>query len=316
MRITGRWRRRRPITSGQPTLVIEAEGQRHRFPAMPEPPSLAGTGPGLWRLSFTIPGWLAPDLGRTWLQFGTVIVPLPVAVPAPGESASRSNGLAAGPEASPAAVSGSASAPVSAGDPLPTGEGSGVDRGAPPPEDPTALTHLAARVDALQRELDAARAGREELASSMAEGERSRRVAEQRAHAEQALRQDLARRLADTVREAERVRQAMGDLAAAEDRIRALEEMLAETRRRSDEAEQVAAAATAARERAERDRDQVRGETPLGAVTTAGSESARVAFETGLRSRRAQIVRWIPAEPPRRAAATPDPPPAPPPFPD
>ena len=58
----------------------------------------------------------------------------------------------------------------------------------------------------------------------MAEGERSRRVAEQRAHAEQALRQDLARRLADTVREAERVRQAMGDLAAAEDRIRALEE--------------------------------------------------------------------------------------------
>jgi hypothetical protein len=86
VRITGRWRRRRPVSTGQPTLVIEAEGRRHRYPAMPEPPSVGGTGPGVWRLSFTIPGWMAPDLGRTWLQFGTVVVPLPVAVPAPGES--------------------------------------------------------------------------------------------------------------------------------------------------------------------------------------------------------------------------------------
>src|SRR5947209_1922821 len=85
VRITGRWRRRRPVSTGQPTLVIEAEGRRHRFPAMPEPPSVGRTGPGLWRLSFTVPGWMAPELGRTWLQFGTVIVPLPVAVPAPGE---------------------------------------------------------------------------------------------------------------------------------------------------------------------------------------------------------------------------------------
>src|SRR6185437_10728420 len=85
VRITGRWRRRRPVSTGQPTLVIEAEGRRHRYPAMPEPPSVGGTGPGVWRLSFTIPGWMAPELGRTWLQFGTVIVPLPVAVPAPGE---------------------------------------------------------------------------------------------------------------------------------------------------------------------------------------------------------------------------------------
>ena len=87
VRITGRWRRRRPVSTGQPTLVIEADGRRHRYPAMPEPPSVGGTGPGLWRLSFTIPGWMAPELGRTWLQFGTVIVPLPVAVPAPGEGA-------------------------------------------------------------------------------------------------------------------------------------------------------------------------------------------------------------------------------------
>src|ERR1700749_3425201 len=90
VRITGRWRRRRPVSSGQPTLVIEAEGRRHRYPAMPEPPSLGGTGPGVWRLTFTIPGWMAPELGRTWLQFGTVIVPLPVAVPAqPAASVDR-----------------------------------------------------------------------------------------------------------------------------------------------------------------------------------------------------------------------------------
>ncbi|HWE13943.1 MAG TPA: hypothetical protein VG365_10550 [Solirubrobacteraceae bacterium] len=90
LRITGRWRRRRPAATGQPTLVIEAEGRRHRFPALPEPPSLAGTAPGVWRLSFTVHGWLAPDLGRTWLQFGTVIVPLPVAVPAPEPSPAES----------------------------------------------------------------------------------------------------------------------------------------------------------------------------------------------------------------------------------
>ena len=45
VRVTGRWRRRRPTWTGQPLLVLEAHGQRHRFPAMPEPPSLTGTAP-------------------------------------------------------------------------------------------------------------------------------------------------------------------------------------------------------------------------------------------------------------------------------
>ena len=66
-------------------LVIEVDGVRRRFPAMPEPPSLAGGGPGIWRLSFAVPGELAPDPGaRAWLQFGTVVVPLPRAVQVPG----------------------------------------------------------------------------------------------------------------------------------------------------------------------------------------------------------------------------------------
>jgi hypothetical protein len=81
VRVTGRWRRRRPAWSTQPTLVVEAPGRRHRFPAMPEPPSLSGTPPGKWRLSFAVPASLAPELGgRAWLQFGAVAVPLPAAV--------------------------------------------------------------------------------------------------------------------------------------------------------------------------------------------------------------------------------------------
>src|ERR1039458_7607541 len=81
VRVTGRWRRRRPAWSGQPMLVIEAPGRRYRFPAMAEPPSPTGTSPGRWRISFTVPAALAPELGvRAWLQFGSVAVPLPSAV--------------------------------------------------------------------------------------------------------------------------------------------------------------------------------------------------------------------------------------------
>src|SRR5437763_11272600 len=80
VRVTGRWRRRRPAWSAQPVLVLEAAGRRFRFPAMPEPPSVSGVGPGMWRISFSIPAALAPELGgRTWLQVGAVVVPLPAA---------------------------------------------------------------------------------------------------------------------------------------------------------------------------------------------------------------------------------------------
>ena len=81
VRVTGRWRRRRPGPSGQALLVIEAEGQRHRFPAMPEPPGLTGAAPGTWQLSFTVPAALGPPAAeRAWLQMGALVVPLPVAV--------------------------------------------------------------------------------------------------------------------------------------------------------------------------------------------------------------------------------------------
>ena len=137
---------------------------------------------------------------------------------------------------------------------------------------------------------------RDELVASLEERERKRRIAEQRAHAEQALRRDLARQLSSTAHEADRARQAMGELAAAEERIRSLENELGQARRRSDEAEQVAAAATAARQRAERERELA--EQRLQRRAEAGSaEAARLRFERQLRGRRAGQTIRIPAEP-------------------
>ncbi|MGZ4243651.1 MAG: hypothetical protein ACXVSE_05095 [Solirubrobacteraceae bacterium] len=295
VRITGRWRRRRPVSTGQPTLVIEADGRRHRFPAMPEPPSVGGTGPGLWRLSFTVPGWMAPELGRTWLQFGTVIVPLPVAVPAPGERPAAVPGPAGG-----TGDPGGSSSPPSATEPVPPPLGlrRDVDEPEEPPDfdDARGVAELTRRVEALKQELCEARAVRDELAASVEERECKRRIAEQRAHAEQALRRDLARQLSTSTREAERAREAMGDLAAAEDRIRALEHDLGQARRRSDEAEQVAAAATAARQRAERER-QVAEQKLQRRSGAAAAETARLRFERQLRGRRAGQEARIPAEP-------------------
>ena len=80
VRVTGRWRRRRPELRGQAMLVVETGTVRQRFVAMPEPPSLTGAAPGTWRMSFTVPAELAPQLpGRTFLQLGAVMVPLPSA---------------------------------------------------------------------------------------------------------------------------------------------------------------------------------------------------------------------------------------------
>src|SRR5690349_21233942 len=86
VRVTGRWRRRRPEWRGPAVLVVEVEGRRHRFPAMPEPPSLTGTLPGTWRMSFSVPAELTPYLsGRSWLQLGAVLAPLSIEPPGEAE---------------------------------------------------------------------------------------------------------------------------------------------------------------------------------------------------------------------------------------
>lgn len=346
VRVSGRWRRRRPFGAGQPALVVEAEGRRHRFPAMPEPPSLTGTGPGVWRLSFTVPRWLAPELGRSWLQFGNVIAPLPVAMPAAGATTvgGGSPPLAAPPavtepdeaavadappvEAWPMEARASEASPTEAApvEPSPSeappseappSEASEPPPGEPAPSEPAASEEppgsttpddLVARVTSLERDLADARAEHERLAASVAEGERRRREAEQRAHAEQALRRDLARQLSVSEHEAEQARKALGELATAEEHIRTLEAALAQARRRSDEAEQVAAAATAARERAERD---------LNHRAVADRESPPDAARIGLEFRLADLrgpgtrVPSEPAPPPVPPEPVPPPPPEP-----
>jgi TolA-binding protein len=252
VRVTGRWRRRRPAWGAQPILVIEAAGRRFRFPAMPEPPSLTGAGPGMWRMSFAVPAALAPELGgRNWLQFGAVTVPLPAAAaPLVDMAPSAEAGPAAtGDEPDPPAVAPAGMAPETSGPPSSEVEAEGVRRRAVEAEH--AAAELVSRVQDLEHDLAVAQRDAERLTALLSEREQTRRVAEQRAHAEQALRQDLARQLASRAAQSDRVREVLGDLAAAEDRIRALERDLHDARRRGDEAEQIAAAAVAARERAE-----------------------------------------------------------------
>jgi hypothetical protein len=264
VRVTGRWRRRRPASTAQVTLVIESDGHRHRFPAMPEPPSLGGTGPGMWRLSFSVPGSLAPALGgHIWLALGTVTVPLPA--PGAGERVSAQTRI---------------------GEPAP------IETTRPPDEPPAADP-----VRELERQLADTRSDRDQLAASLAEGQRTRRIAEQRAHAEQALRRDLTRQLASHERETERAREAMGELAAAEDRIRTLERQLRDARRREDEAEQQAAAAVA-RARARPAADPASPPAVRPAPPPARDlEAERLRFERRLRARLAETEARVPAEP-------------------
>src|SRR5947209_1363895 len=91
VRVQGRWRRRRPSAGGQALLVIEAQGKRQRFPAMPEPPSITGAAPGTWQMTFSVPASLAPELAdHAWLQLGAVAVPLPLPVRTEGAAAHAS----------------------------------------------------------------------------------------------------------------------------------------------------------------------------------------------------------------------------------
>jgi hypothetical protein len=219
VRVTGRWRRRRPELRGQAVLVIETEAGRQRFPAMPEPPSLTGAAPGTWRMSFSVPAVLAPVLpGRTFLQLGGVMVPLPI-----GEVM-----IAQGPDP----------------ELLEARRARGSELAAESARRRAA--ELAESVKRLERELEQARDQSERLRDEIAERERRLRGAEQHAHAERALRADLEQELA------RRTRTAQQDLSALHGRVAELERELMRLRRAGDEARHLAAAAEARRAETER----------------------------------------------------------------
>jgi hypothetical protein len=223
VRVTGRWRRRRPELRGQAMLVLEAEEGRQRFLAMPEPPSLTGAAPGTWQMSFSVPAAVAPQLpGRTFLQLGGVMVPLPIG------DVSIAGRPAEPPDTDLLEARRARSSELAAE--------SARRRAA----------ELAAQVAGLERDLDDARGQSQRLRAMIAERERSLRVAEQHAHAERALRSELEQELARSTRAARH------DLAALHERVADLERELIRTRRAVDEAGHLAAAAEAARAEAER----------------------------------------------------------------
>ncbi len=225
--------------SDQVFLILEAHGRRHRFRATGPLLSVAGSE---GQSTFIVPPELTPALSaRTWLQIGRVVVALPAGREITAAEAADGAGRA-GPGQPELSL-------VAEHDPGTAAELSLVadaDRSDPDQR----LAAMARRVAGLENDLAQTRLLRDELANVLAERDRTRRIAEQRAHAEEAMRSDLARQLAETERESQRARDALGDLAAAEDRIRELEEQLTLARRRADEADQ--AAAVAVHERAPR----------------------------------------------------------------
>jgi hypothetical protein len=228
VRISGRWRRR-PTATGQPWLVVESHGKRHRFPAMPEPPGLTGTLPGTWRMTFRVPADLthAPDV-RAWLQLGVVLVPLP-AEPPPAEPAVEP----IPPALEPSAVGVSELEEAAHAEQLREVERVIEAERARTAAAESAASELAFRVAELGNELDQREADVAQLGVAIAEHEGALRVARQHAHAEEMVRLELTR-------ERDRLKDM---LQASRLRVRGLEDDLVVLRRRADEAEHLAAAA-------------------------------------------------------------------------
>ena len=237
VRVTGRWRRRRPELRGQAMLVVETGTVRQRFVAMPEPPSLIGAAPGTWRLSFTVPAELAPQLaGKTLLQLGAVMVPLPVGevVEAPAGDGSRPELLEPpDPELLEARQLRSSELATE----------SARRRAA---EAEAALAELTAQAGEIEDELVRAREESDRLRDEIAERERRLRSSEQHLHAERARRSEVEQALT------EKTRAARHDLRVLHEHVADLERELGRMRRAVDEAEHLAAAAEARRADAER----------------------------------------------------------------
>ncbi len=230
VRVTGRWRRRRPEVRGQAMLVVEAAGGRQRFLAMPEPPSLTGAAPGTWRMSFAVPAELAPELpGQTFLQLGSVLVPLPVgSVPEAGDAPERSSlDLLEARQMRSAELAAESARRRAA-------------------EADARAAELVAHIEELEDELARARVEADAARAEVTERERRLRGSEQHLYAERALRAELEQQLIGQTRAAEH------DSSLLHERVRELERELDRMRRAVDEAQHMAAAAKAARATAER----------------------------------------------------------------
>jgi hypothetical protein len=231
LRVTGRWRRRPAQLRGQAMLVVDGGAGRQRFLAMPEPPSLVGAAPGTWRMNFSVPAELAASLpGRTFLQFGGVMVPLPIGDV--GLAVEADGGVDGEPPDLPDA------------DLLEARRARSSELGAESARRRAAA--LAAQVEGLEHDLVEAREQSERLRASIGLRERRLRLADQETHAEQALRRDVEQELT------RRTRAARHDLTALHERVADLERELTRMRRAVDEAQRLAAAAQAARIDAER----------------------------------------------------------------
>ena len=270
VRVTGRWRRRRPELRGHAMLVVETGTVRQRFVAMPEPPSLLGAAPGTWRMSFTVPAELAPQLpGKTFMQLGAVMVPLPigdVALPGGGDS-SDGDGFPDGPgpellEARELRSSelGAESARRRAG------------------EAEAAVAELNAQVARIEDELVRASEEADRLRDEIADRERQLRSSEQHVHAERARRVEVEQALTD------KTRAAGHDLRVLHEHVADLERALGRMRRAVDEAQHLAAAAEARRAAAEAGR--------------AAAEAGRADAERRLAGRPPPAAEPAPAEPP------------------
>ena len=249
VRVTGRWRRRRPGPSSQPLLVIETADRRHRFPAMPEPPGLTGAAPGTWQLSFAVPATLRPPaFERAWLQMGSVVVPLPMVVQADVDP--DSNG-GARPELARGRLEDFADPRLLAERRLRTSELALQATRLRAGQAEQTVADLATRAEGLERELELARREPARLQALLLQRDAACRAADQRAHAEGA-------RCAELQEELTQLEAGRGDTGAVLDELRRAGRRVAELEgdierlsRRADEAEQSAAVGRVARERAQ-----------------------------------------------------------------
>ena len=285
-------------------LVVEAQGRSHRFPAMPEPPSLSGAVPGTWRISFSVPAAMAPDLGaRTWLQLGAVVAPLPPAVePVPSAT---TEAMPATPEDADQPPESSPEAEIIIARRLRSSELALESARLREGEARASAAQLAQQIRELEQRLEGERSESTRLAAALSGHERARRSAEQRAHAETELRIELEDRLGARERDRQLARRALGDLAAAEERLRELERELEGLRRRADEAEQAAAAAQAARVRAQRQAGDAARSGTSAAPGPPGPDHAGVTRSRLLERERELVA--LRARQPRRVASEPAP---------